>query len=168
MKSKLFFFLAVLCTVTSCKDEFDMRNPDVDRFVSLLKDGTYINKAGHELPDFKIEHVERLLSYSQDTSILSFFPSNPISSKRTYPKVLSECILWTIDGIRLESRYPSLEPRLKDTLAYDPAKDLPRLTGKELVEIADIYSNWYHDYKSSPSNALRKKHLLENTTYKWD
>jgi hypothetical protein len=168
MKAKLLFLLAVLFTITSCKDEFDMRNPNVDRFVTFLKDGSYINKAGRELPDFKIGHIERLLFYSKDTSVLSFFPSNPISSKQTYPKVLSECILWTIDGIRLERKYPSLEPRLKDTLAYTPAIGFQRLTGKELLKISATYSEWYDDYKVSPSNALKNKNLLENTTYKWD
>jgi Domain of unknown function (DUF4943) len=168
MKNKLFFLLAVLCTITSCKDEFDMRNPNVDRFVSLLKDGSYINKVGHELPDFRIEHIERLLFYSKDTSVVSFFPSNPISSKQTYPKVLSECILWAIDGIRLERKYPSLEPRLKDTLAYNPTMGFPRLTGKELLKISDIYSKWYNDYKDSPSDSLKKQNLLGNTGYKWD
>jgi hypothetical protein len=145
-----------------------MRNPDVERFVILLKDGSYINKAGHELPDFKMQHIEGLLFYSKDTSVLFFFPSNPISSKQTYPKVLSECILWTIDGIRLEEKYPSLEPRLKDTLAYTSTIGFPRLTGKELIKIADTYSNWYNDYRNSPSNALKKKNLLGNTNYKWD
>lgn len=152
----------------SCQESFDFKNPDVDKFVSLLKDGSYFDKVGQELPKFSIKHIERLLYYSKDTATLKMFPVNPISSKHTYPKVLSECILWTIEGIRLERRYPSLEPRLKDTLAYTPTKGFPRLTGNELLEISDTYSKWYNDYKNNPSNALKKKNLLGNTGYKWD
>jgi hypothetical protein len=169
MKTERFFHSVILLMFLgiSCQNDFDLKNPNVDQFVSLLKDGSYADKVGHELPNFSIKHIERLLYYSKDTAVLKMFPANPVSSLHTYPKVLSECILWTIDGIRLERKYPSLEPSLRDTLAYTPTMEYPRLTGKELLKISDIYMNWYDDYKKKPSDSLKKKNLLESTSYKW-
>lgn len=164
----LFYFVFLGFAVTSCQDSFDVKDPNVDQFVSLLKSGRYSSEVGQELPNFSLNHVERLLFYSKDTSVLSFFPYNPISSKRTDPKVLGECILWTVEGIRLENKYGSLEPALKDTLAYTSTNGYPRLTGNELLRISDIYINWYSDYKKNPSDVLRKKDLLKNTSYKWE
>jgi Domain of unknown function (DUF4943) len=169
MKMKFFSCLVVVnLLVASCQDSFDLKNPNVDEFVSLLKNGSYLDKVGYELPDFKINHIDKLLLYSRDTSVVKFFPSNPISSKRTAPKILSECVLWTIEGIRLRSKYPSLEPNLIDTVMYSPFTGYPRLSGKKLLRVSDIYTNWYNDYKSSPSDALRKKEILKGTSYKWN
>jgi len=165
-----FFFCLILLGlgVASCKDDFDLKGPNVDQFVNLLKSGRYSSEVGHEMQSFSLDQIEQLLFYSKDTSVLSFFPYNPISSKRTDPKVLGECILWTVEGIRLENKYGSLEPALKDTLAYTSTNGYTRLTGNELLRISDIYINWYSDYKKSPSDVLRKKDLLKNTSYKWE
>jgi hypothetical protein len=86
---------------TSCqKDEFDMKSPDVDQFVRILKSGNYFEKAGSDLPDFSEKHFERLLFYLKDTTSLNEFPAHPLSSKYTNPKILCKCLFWTIDGIR--------------------------------------------------------------------
>lgn len=169
MKRVIFYSCLILLGLglASCQDNFDLKDPNVDQFVSLLKIDNYSSEVGQELPNFSVQHIERLLFYSKDTTVLKMFPANPVSSKHTYPKVLSECILWTIDGIRLGRKYPTLEPSLTDTLAYTSTKGYPRLTGKELMKVAEIYVSWYNDYKKNPSDALKKKDLLANTSYKW-
>jgi hypothetical protein len=164
MKITYFFFRLTLFSLAavSCNDSFDLKNPDVDQFVRLLKNGNYSSGVGQELPDFKIVHVEKLVSYLSDTSAVNFFPANPISSKRTDPKILNECILWTIDGIRFGKKYPSLEPTLLNTLTNS------RLSNLELLRVTTIYKQWYADYRNNPSETLLKKDLLAGTGLRWD
>ena len=154
---------------TSCqKNEFDTKNPDVDQFVSILKSGDYFEKVGYDLPDFTEKHIERLLFYLKDTIAINEFPTNPVSSKYTNPKILCECLLWTIDGIRFATKCPSLEPCLIDTSTYSEITGYTRVSGKKLLEISDIYINWYKEYKKNPTETLKKKNLFENTPYKWN
>ena len=171
MKTRLFIISLSLIWLmgTSCqKDEFDMKSPDVDQFVSILKSGNYFEKVGYELPDFSYKHIERLLFYLKDTTSISEFPGNPISSKQTNPKILNECLFWTIDGIRFGNKYPSLEPSLIDTLTYSVLTGYERVSGKKLIEISNLYINWYNEYKINPTETMKKKDLFENTPYKWN
>jgi hypothetical protein len=160
----------ILCTmlILCCKkDTFDLHNPDVDQFVKIVKDGNYFEEIGYELPDFTMKHIERLLYYSQDTSQIEEFPSNPLSSKYTTPKILGECLLWTIDGIRFENKYPSLEPCLIDTSNLIESTGYSRISAQQLIELAKLYISWWTEYKSNPSEILKTKNILENTTYSW-
>ncbi len=171
MKTNLFIISLslILLIGTSCqKDEFDMKSPDVDQFVSILKSGNYFEKVGYDLPDFSDKHIERLLSYLTDTTSLNQFPTHPLSSKYTNPKILNECLFWTIDGIRLGNKCPSLEPCLVDTSMYSDLKGYPRLSGKKLIEISNLYINWYNEYKKNPTETMKKKDLFENTSYRWN
>ena len=171
MKTKLLIIsLSVIwLMVTSCqKDEFDMKSPDVDQFVSILKSGNYFEKVGYDLPNFSDKHIERLLFYLKDTTSLNEFPTHPLSSKHTNPKILCECLFWTIDGIRLGSKYPSLEPCLLDTSTYSDLTGYIRVSGKKLIEISNLYINWYNEYKKNPTETMKKKNLFENTPYKWN
>lgn len=171
MNTRLFVFSLTLFWFmgTSCqKNEFDMKSPDVDQFVSILKSGNYFEKAGFGLPDFSDQHIERLLFYLKDTTSLNEFPSNPISSKYTNPKILNECLFWTIDGIRFGVKYPSLEPCLIDSSNYSDLTGYTRVSGDKLIEISNLYLNWYNEYKKNPTEALKKKNLFENTPYKWN
>jgi hypothetical protein len=163
------YYLAICLILTVCcsKDDFDMHDPDVDQFVSIVKEGNYFEELGFELPDFTMKHIERLLYYSKDTSTIEEFPINPISSRYSTPKILNECLLWTIEGIRFANKYPSLEPCLIDTSEFIEDPGNPRLTGRELIGVANIYISWYEDYKAHPTEALRTKNLLENTSYIW-
>lgn len=166
MKAKLILILMTILGImaVSCDDkDFDLQNPNAREFVSLLKSGTYVDKVGYELPNFSMNDIGALIQYINDTTIIKEFPTNPISSKLTHPKILNECIMWTIDGIRLEKKYPSLEPCLVDTI-----KNHSRLTNKELFELGSQYIDWYSEYKINSSAELRKKELLKNTTYKWN
>lgn len=145
-----------------------MKNPDVDQFVRILKSGNYFEKVGYDLPDFSEKQMERLLSYLKDTTIINEFPTHPLSSKYTNPKILNECLFWTIDGIRLGNKYPSLEPCLVDTSTYSDLTGYPRVSGKKLIEISNWYINWYIEYKKNPTETMKKKDLFENTPYKWN
>ncbi len=171
MKKRLYIIsLSLIWLIgTSCqKNEFDRKNPDVDQFVSILKSGNYFEEVGYGLPDFSDKHIERLLFYLKDTTSINEFPSNPVSSKYSTPKILCECLLWTIDGIRFGTKYPSLEPSLIDTSTYSEITGYTRVSGKKLLEISDMYINWYKEYKKNTTEILKKKNLFENTPYKWN
>lgn len=170
MKTKLFIVsISLMLMGASCqKDELDMKNPDEDQFVSILKGGNYFEKVGYELPDFSEKHIAGLLSYLMDTTHLDQFPTNPLSSKYTNPKVLNECLFWIIDGIRFGTKYPSLEPCLIDTSTYSSVTGYTRVSGKKLIEISTLYINWYNEYTKNPTEARKKKNLFQNTPYKWN
>jgi hypothetical protein len=159
--------MCIILTVCCSKDDFDMHDPDVDQFVRIVKDGNYFTEIGFELPDFTMKHINRLLFYSQDTSQIKEFPTNPFSSLYTTPKILNECLLWTIDGIRFQDKYRSLEPCLIDTSNLIENFVYARLSGDQLMEVANLYEYWYREYERNPSIELRTKNILENTTYMW-
>jgi hypothetical protein len=120
------------------------------------------------LPDFTEDHIGRLLVYLNDTTHLQQFPTNPFSSKYTQPKILNECLFWTIDGIRSRNKYPSMEPCLIDTTTYSNLTGYTRLSGRKLVEISKIYIDWYEEYQKNRSETVRKKNLFKNTPYLWN
>lgn len=170
MKTSLFILFCLYISVfSSCKTELDMKNPDVDQFVKMIKKGNYFKQTGHYgHPDFSVEDIGTLLHYAKDTMEINEFPTNPVSSKYTTPKRLSEGILWTIEGIRLGNKYPSLEPCLVDTSLYSLQTAYPRVSGKQLLQVADIYLNWHKEYVQHPSEELKTKNLLKGTTFVWN
>jgi len=162
-----FLILMSFCQISCEKDEFDLKNPDVDEFIIILRGGNYFDEIGYELPDFTMKHIDRLLSYVEDTSAIKEFPTNPFSSKYTEPKILNECLFWTIDGVRFGNKYPSLEPCLIDTTSFSEIEGYSRLTGRKLLEVADLYLLWYNEYKANPSSTLKTKNIFEDTSYSW-
>ncbi|MBN1145325.1 MAG: DUF4943 family protein [Bacteroidales bacterium] len=168
MKIKAYYLtVCVILTVCCSKDDFNLHDPDVDQFVRIVKAGNYFTEIGYELPDFTMNHIDRLLHYSQDTSQIEQFPTNPISSFYTTPKILNECLFWTIDGIRFQNKYRSLEPCLIDTSDLTENFGYSRLSGDQLLEVATLYENWYEEYEKEQSVALRLINILENTNYIW-
>lgn len=154
---------------TSCQpDEFSLTKPDADQFVAMLKDGSYAEKFGYQLPDFSMAQIDRLMHYVNDTTAITMFPGNPISSKHTDPKILNECLMWTIDGIRFGVKYPSLEAVLVDTLRYSESTGYARFSGKELQVVSGWYTTWHEEYKQNASEVLKKKDLFEQTSYRWN
>jgi hypothetical protein len=168
MKTKMLFLTLGLFWLIACKkDDFDLQDPDVDQFISIVRKGHYFNEIGYELPDFKMRHIKKLLHYCTDTSIIDEFPTNPYSSRYTEPKILNECLFWTVDGIRYANKYPSMEPCLWDTSKLSEYEGYSRLTGEKLLEVSELYLDWYADYEIQQSETLKTKNLFENTTYTW-
>ena len=167
-KKNLILWMLVALIVSACQnDDFSVEKPNVDKFVSLLKSGEYFEKAGYTLPDFKEKDIDKLLYYIKDTTVLNQFPTNPVSSKLTLPKILCECIFWTIDGIRFGTKYPSLEPCLIDTTNYSIKTGYTRVSSEKLLEISDLYIKWHNDYKKNPTESIKQKNIFENTPYRW-
>ena len=176
MKKLSFIAILVLLCIGCEKEKFNIDNPDVAVFVKQLKNGTYgcyeIVETGENLwllmPKFTRSHIQSLIDFSKDTTYISDFPINPISSRRPYPEgreyfILGECLLWTVEGIRNGYGYGSLDPFLIDTALTESIR-YKGLKGDEILTIRDIYKNWWNNFKDSE---WKDKNPLEDTSYRW-
>ncbi|MFP4366336.1 MAG: DUF4943 family protein [Bacteroidales bacterium] len=175
MKYLLFVFL-VLFSISCEKDNFDINNPDVEKFVNQIKTGTYSQYEKGEngenlwliMPDFTDKHIQSLIDFSCDTSHITAYPFNPLSSRTPFPYgrdycYLGECLLWTVEGIRNGSGYGSLDPYLIDTALIESQR-YKGLKGVDIFVVRDIYNGWWTDFKD---NNWMTKNPLEKTSYIW-
>lgn len=163
-----------LLFLSACKKEgFDINNPDVDVFVSQLKNGTYNERESDEkgnslwlkMPRFEPKHIARLIELSKDTTHIEKFPTNPISSRTPKPQgrdyfILGECLLAVVEIVRGKGW---LDPYMIDT-----SKDIPErfngVTGIEILLISDQYRQWWNNYKAGD---WKGNNPLAATPYKW-
>ncbi len=118
---KLIFIACVALFLTSCeKDNFDIDHPNVATFVQQIKTQTYkVYEKGEngeklwlKMPHFTEEDIPELIEFAKDTTHITKFPYNPLSSMTPFPagrdySILGECLLWVVEGIRRESEYAS-------------------------------------------------------------
>lgn len=166
---KVFCFLLVLMVaLVGCGDQTESPSMSVDRYVQLLAAGNY--KHG-ELPDFSSNDISELLSYRNDTRVISGFPVNLISSAYTPEVTLGMYVLWTIESIRARSigskflvgTFPSQNPILELRATFqvvEQSNDLQQ-------EIADAYFDWWEQNKKKNFREFHEVDPLENTDYKW-
>jgi len=158
------------------KEKFDIDNPKVAVFVKQLKNGSYNcyekGESGENLwllmPKFTPNHISSLIEFAKDTSHISNFPINPISSRTPFPAgrdyfILGECLLWTVEGIRNGYGYGSLDPFLIDT-SLDEIERYKGLTSNEILLVREVYKQWWIDFKD---NDWQDKNPLEETSYRW-
>ena len=99
--------LAMVCclALVSCGEEsLDYNHPDVDLFVKQLKAGKYSAQSPEGLsnvPKFAKEDIEELLKYAEDLTVIPSFPLAPVSYSAGGKLRLGECILWTVETVRL-------------------------------------------------------------------
>jgi hypothetical protein len=177
MKKFTFLFTVVLFICISCeKNEFDPDNPDVEIFVKQLKNGTYnCYKKGTNgenlwllMPKFNQSHIPSLINFAGDTSHIAKYPTNPVSSRRPFPEgreyfILGECLLWTVEGIRNDHGYGSLDPVLID-IAKVESERYKGLKGNEILMVRDLYKDWWNNYKNTD---WKNKNPLKETSYQW-
>jgi hypothetical protein len=176
MRKLSFITILILLCIGCEKDKFDIDNPDVEIFVKQLKNGTYNcyekGENGENLwllmPKFTRSHIQSLIDFSKDTSHITNFPINPISSRRPFPEgreyfILSECLLWTVEGIRNGYGYGSLDPFLIDTTMAENER-FKGLKSNEILIVRDIYKNWWNNYKD---NDWKDINPLGETSYRW-
>jgi hypothetical protein len=176
MKRLSFIIILILLCIGCEKEKFDIDNPNVEIFVRQLKNGTYDyyekGETGENLwllmPKFTRSHIQSLIDFSKDTSHITNFPINPISSRRPYPEgreyfILGECLLWTVEGIRNGYGYGSLDPFLIDT-ALAESERYKGLNGDEILIVRDIYKNWWYNFKDSD---WKDNNPLEDTSFRW-
>jgi len=176
MRRLSFIIILILLCIGCEKDKFDIDNPDVAVFVKQLKNGTYDcyekGETGENLwllmPKFTLNHISSLIEFAKDTTHISDFPINPISSRRPYPEgrdyfILGECLLWTVEGIRNGYGYGSLDPFLIDTALAESVR-FKGLKGDEMLIVRDIYKNWWENFKDSD---WKDNNPLQETSYRW-
>jgi hypothetical protein len=174
MKNLAFITVIILFCISCRKDEFDPNNPDVALFVQQIKNGTYnCYKKGENgenlwllMPKFSKNHIQSLIDFSKDTSHITKFPFNPVSSRTPFPYgrgycVLGECLLWTVEGIRNSTTYGSLDPYLIDTTKNNPAEGI---SGKEILIVRDLYQYWWSNFKDKN---WKDTNPLEGKLYRW-
>nr|WP_278248341.1 DUF4943 family protein [Gramella sp. KN1008] len=111
---------------------------------------------------FEIADIEILIQSANNFSEISCYPYNPIFSKVTQPNLLGECILWTIEGIKQNTRFPSLEPHLINQETNG------RLSMLELEEVYTLYARWWKSYKDNPVPGLLNVDVLEPNNFRWN
>ena len=97
--------LLLLLVSTSCAEStLDYEHPDVDVFVKQLKDGSLSVQSPDgvsQMPKFTPKDIGELLDYADDLSVIPSFPLAPVSYSAGGKLRLGECLLWTVETIRL-------------------------------------------------------------------
>lgn len=177
MKRLSFIPLLLLLFCIGCeKNNLDLNNPDVAIFVKQLKLGTYDyyekGETGENLwllmPKFNQNHISSLIEFAKDTTHITNFPVNPLSSRSPYPEerdyfFLGECLLWTVEGIRNDRGYGSLDPYLINT-SLTESERYKGLEGSEILIVRAIYKDWWDTLKE---DNWKDKNPLEGTLYGW-
>lgn len=145
MKTKsILLVLSLLLISISCEKQ-NTNNTEVESYISLLKSGQYDS---YNLPEFQPSEIPTLLKYINDTTSITKFPRNGISSYMQLKCKLGMVVLWTIESIRaveihsdrLVGRFPSQNPILafRDTLSKWSFDDKSHLIA------AKAYDDWWH------------------------
>lgn len=137
------------CTLHACGDEvLDYNHPDVEVFVKQLKAGKYLTQAPDEVnnfPKFAIEDINELLKYAEDLSVIPSFPLAPVSYSAGGKLRLGECILWTIETIRL-GHNASMGCKMVHADAEN-YEGIYFLSDEEVLDAAVRYRRWWEARK---------------------
>jgi hypothetical protein len=164
---KLLLLFSVGLLLTSCKKDY-WPDPNVDQFVTMLKKGTYNSMF---IPNYQPQDIERLLFYANDFQKIKRFPVNTISSYWPTEFRLGECLLWTVESIRLKydktsgfERFPSLTPQL-----IIPGGTInPEIASTDDLNRAyRLYSEWWADNKKNDFNDFRSINPLQDAGMMW-
>lgn len=174
---KLIFIACVALFLTSCeKDNFDIDHPDVATFVQQIKTQTYkVYEKGEngeklwlKMPHFTEENIPELIEFAKDTTHITKFPYNPLSSMTPFPagrdySILGECLLWVVEGIRRESEYASLNSYLVNTSLSENER-YKGLKGADILIIRNAYQSWWDNFKDKD---WKNTNPLDNTSCVW-
>lgn len=147
MAALLVIFLSTfgLFSLTSCSEEtLDYDNPDVELFVQQLKEGhLQIQTADGQasMPKFTMDDIDELLQYAEDLSVISSFPIAPVNYSAGGKLRLGECILWTVETIRLGYN-ASMGCKMVHTDA-DNYEGIYFLTDDEVIDAVARYRRWW-------------------------
>lgn len=161
-------FFVFLLVFAGCEDKSESPKMSVERYVEQLRAGSYDNT---ELPDFSSKDIPELLSYRNETELITGFPINYISSSLTPECTLGMYILWTVESIRARSigseflvgTFPSQNPVVKNR------EDLEYIEQNQQVqqEVADSYFDWWESNKSQDFSKFHQIDPLGITAYRW-
>lgn len=135
--------------LTSCSEaELDYNNPDVKVFVEQLKQGDFqVQSADGEppMPKFKVEDIGELLEYADDLSVIPSFPLAPVSYSAGGKLRLGECLLWTVETIRL-GHIASMGCKIVHVGAEN-YEGIYFLSDEEVQDAVARYRHWWENRK---------------------
>lgn len=146
---RILLLVSFTLSLASCgKEILDYNHPDVDLFVKQLKAGQYstLSPDGlNNMPKFSTGDIEELLKYAEDMSVIPSFPLATVSYPAGGKLRLGECILWTVESIRL-GHNASMGCKMVHTDA-DNYEGIYFLTDKEVLDAAARYRSWWEGRK---------------------
>jgi hypothetical protein len=145
----LAILLALTLSCTGCsKETLDYNDPEVALFVKQLKEGKYNTESPEGLtvmPHFTMEDIGDLLPYTDDLTVIPSFPLAPVSYSAGGKLRLGECILWTIESIRL-GQNASMGCKMVH-LDADNYEGIYFLSDEEVRDAAARYRHWWENRK---------------------
>lgn len=159
-------------------EPFEKQDELVEQFIQALKDSTYTSSF---IPYFNPEAITTLLEYADDYTPIYYFPQNHMHSYDIVNKKLGECLLWTIESIRVKYPYenplfpyPSSVPMLVDKKYIEDASTISgidpldyRINNQQLYEVYEAYLQWWEDYNHENFEEIRTINPLDNLNYTW-
>jgi hypothetical protein len=165
MKTILLQFI-ILCLLASCS-KVDEPTTEVDKYIEQVKQDKY---TADSLPEFLPEAIPVLLQSANDFSKITKFPVNPYTAYGPVKLTVGECLLWTIENIRLnygnyekDNPFPSLVPELHMKTDIN----VLRLTDAQLSEVYKLYYNWWYNNKEKDFEEFRQINPLQDSPYGW-
>lgn len=145
----LMLFTFSVFSLYSCSEEtLDYNHPNVDLFVKQLKTGKYSTQSPDGLssmPKFTSQDIEGLLKYVEDLTVIPSFPLAPVSYSAGGKLRLGECILWTVETIRL-GHNASMGCKMVHTDAEN-YEGIYFLSDDEVLDAAVRYRRWWETRK---------------------
>lgn len=144
----VFFTLSVFSLFSCSKETLDYNHPNVDLFVKQLKAGKYSTQSPDGLssmPKFTSEDIEGLLKYVEDLTVIPSFPLAPVSYSAGGKLRLGECVLWTVETIRL-GHNASMGCKMVHTDAEN-YEGIYFLSDDEVLDAAARYRRWWETRK---------------------
>lgn len=159
----IYFMLAC----NKADEKFNPVNPNVRQFVELVKNDKYDYEY---LPSFAPNDIPELIKNANDFTEITKFPINPWASYYPEHLTIGECLLWTIESIRVYynidntvQNCPSLFPKIRRMNNTES----PYLNEESFAEVYNLYKSWWHNNKGKSFEIARKINPLENTNYVW-
>ena len=169
MKTHLWISIICLSAFVSCSEFFGYSN-NVDEFVKQLKAGEC--DSPRRLPRFDPSDIPALLDYADDFQEINCFPINNLSSYIPPRYLLGECLLWTIESVKINEgkddwHCPSWVPMLlKEEYGNDPESGM--LDNVELLEVYNLYYDWWtENSKDKEFDEFKDIDVLEGSGYFW-
>lgn len=145
----LFCISLLFVPFTSCtEDILDYEHPDVALFVKKLKSGELPAQSPDgmsPMPKFTVQDIEELLDYADDLSVIPAFPLAPVSYSAGGKLRLGECLLWTIETIRL-GHIASMGCKMVHVGA-DNYEGIYFLSDEEVQDAVSRYRHWWENRK---------------------
>ena len=171
-----FLHFTALFLFTRCSDDtpgLNSQYAEVGHYMDQLVAGTYTD---WELPDFNPEAIPALLEYADDSTSVSAFPRNGLSSFYQPEVSLGMLALWTVESIRVRDlvastprgfgRFPSLNPALG--LRASPVLELA-ISYETQLGAARAYRSWWDSriLMGGDFEKLRRIDPLAGTAWCW-